>query len=169
MPVGAFASTAEVMRHLAPQGGVYQAGTLSGNPVAMTAGLTTLKILEGSDGWQQLDARGQYLEILLNPVLENAGLDASLARLGSMFWIAWHANVPPRTAEAIPVEAGGTYASIFHALLERGVVLAPSAYEVGFLSLAHSREDIDQFAATLGHVLNDVAPNTTGEAHGTQA
>ncbi len=169
MPVGAFASSAEIMRHLAPLGGVYQAGTLSGNPVAMTAGLTTLKILEESDGWQQLEARGQYLEILLNPVLENAELDATLSRIGSIFWIAWHADVRPRTAEAIAAAAGDTYAGIFHALLTRGVALAPSAYEVGFISLAHSREHIDQFAATLGHVLNDVAPNSTGEAHGSQA
>ena len=169
MPVGAFASTAKIMRHLAPLGGVYQAGTLSGNPVAMTAGLTTLKILEETDGWQQLDARGQYLEILLTPVLENASVDATLARLGSMFWIAWHAKSPPRSAEAIAAEAGETYAGIFHALLARGVALAPSAYEVGFISMAHSREDIDQFAATLGHVLNDVDPQYSGETDDSQA
>jgi len=166
MPVGAFASTEEIMRHLAPLGGVYQAGTLSGNPVAMTAGLTTLRILEETNGWQQLDARGQYLEILLNPLLEGAGIDVSLARVGSIFWLAWHANSLPRNADAIASEAGDTYARIFHALLARGVALAPSAYEVGFISMAHSREDIDQFAATLGHVLNDIDPQTSGEAHG---
>jgi glutamate-1-semialdehyde 2,1-aminomutase len=165
MPVGAFASTADVMRHLAPLGGVYQAGTLSGNPVAMAAGLTTLKILEETDGWQQLDARGQYLEILLNPVLEAAPINATLSRVGSIFWIAWHAATPPRSAGAIDATAGETYAGIFHALLARGVALAPSAYEVGFISLAHSREDIDQLAATLGHVLNDIRPETSGEAH----
>lgn len=167
MPVGAFASSKDIMEKLAPQGGVYQAGTLSGNPVAMTAGLTTLKLLEEDEGWQQLEARGQYLEILLNPVLEAAPVDATLARIGSMFWIALHASTPPRTAEAIAAESGDTYASIFHALLARGIALAPSAYEVGFISMAHSRESLDQFAATLGHVLNDVA-NQTGEAHGSQ-
>jgi glutamate-1-semialdehyde 2,1-aminomutase len=166
MPVGAFASTEEIMRHLAPLGGVYQAGTLSGNPVAMTAGLTTLRILEETNGWQQLDARGQYLEILLNPLLEGAGIDVTLARVGSIFWLAWHSNSLPRSAEAIAAEAGDTYARIFHALLARGIALAPSAYEVGFISMAHSREDIDQFAATLGHVLNDIDPQTSGEAHG---
>lgn len=165
MPVGAFASTADVMRHLAPLGGVYQAGTLSGNPVAMAAGLATLKILEETDGWQQLEARGQYLEILLNPVLEAAPIEATLSRVGSIFWITWHAATPPRSAGAIDVAAGETYAGIFHALLARGVALAPSAYEVGFISLAHSREDIDQLAATLGHVLNDIRPETSGEAH----
>jgi len=165
MPVGAFASTADVMRHLAPLGGVYQAGTLSGNPVAMAAGLATLKILEETDGWQQLEARGQYLEILLNPVLEAAPIEATLSRVGSIFWITWHAATPPRSAGAIDVAAGETYAGIFHALLARGVALAPSAYEVGFISLAHSREDIDQLAVTLGHVLNDIRPETSGEAH----
>ena len=170
MPVGAFASSAEIMRHLAPLGGVYQAGTLSGNPVAMAAGLKTLQILLDNDGWKQLDARGQYLEILLNAVLETAPLDATLCRLGSMFWIAWHAGTQPRSAEAIADAAGETYAGIFHALLTRGVALAPSAYEVGFLSLAHTQEDIDRFAATLGHVLNNVDPaNNIGEAHGSQA
>ena len=157
------------MSHLAPLGGVYQAGTLSGNPVAMTAGLTTLRILEETDGWQQLDARGQYLEILLNPLLQSANVGATLARVGSMFWIAWHASSPPRNAEAIAAEASETYAGIFHALLKRGVALAPSAYEVGFISMAHSREDIDQFAATLGHVLNDVDPQHSGETDGSQA
>ena len=169
MPVGAFASTTEIMRHLAPVGGVYQAGTLSGNPVAMTAGLTTLKILEKNNGWQQLDALGQYLQILLNPVLENANINAKLARLGSMFWIAWHSQSPPRSAEAIASQARETYAEVFHALLERGIALAPSAYEIGFISMAHSRDDIDRFAATLGHVLNDVSPQNTGETYDSQA
>ena len=162
MPVGAFASTAEIMRHLAPVGGVYQAGTLSGNPVAMTAGLTTLKTLEKNDGWRQLDALGQYLEILLNPVLENANINAKLARLGSMFWIAWDTQSLPRSAEAIASQARKTYAEVFHALLARSIALAPSAYEIGFISMAHSRDDIDRFAATLGHVLNDVSPQNTG-------
>ncbi len=167
MPVGAFASTKDIMQKLTPQGGVYQAGTLSGNPIAMTAGLTTLKVLEQEDGWQQLDARGQYLEILLNPVLEEAPVKASLARIGSMFWISLHADTPPRTAEAIASESADTYAALFHALLNRGVAIAPSAYEVGFISLAHSRESLEQFAATLSHVLNNVV-NETGEFHGSQ-
>jgi len=161
MPVGAFAAKEEIMRHLAPLGGVYQAGTLSGNPVAMAAGLTTLRVLKKQEGWQQLDARGQYLDILLTPVLESSPIPAKLCRLGSIFWIAWHADTQPRNAEAISPLASETYAGIFHSLLDRGVALAPSAYEVGFISLAHSRENIDQFAATLGHVLNSVV--TTDE------
>ena len=170
MPVGAFAASSDIMAHLAPLGSVYQAGTLSGNPVAMTAGLTTLKILQDNDGWRQLESRGQYLELALNAVLESAPIDATLCRLGSIFWIAWHTNTPPRSAEAIAAQAAESYAGIFHALLQRGVALAPSAYEVGFVSLAHSQDDIDQFAATLGHVLNDVAPaDNIGEAHGSQA
>ena len=107
---------------------------------------------------------------ILTAVLESAPLDATLCRLGSIFWIAWHADAQPRSADAIPAAAGESYAGIFHALLDRGIALAPSAYEVGFLSLAHTQEDIDRFAATLGHVLNDVEPaNHIGEAHGSQA
>jgi len=170
MPVGAFAASSDIMAHLAPLGGVYQAGTLSGNPVAMAAGLTTLKILKDDDGWRQLEARGQYLEILLNAVLESAPIEATLCRVGSIFWIAWHTDTQPRKSEALAPAAAKTYAGIFHALLERGVALAPSAYEVGFVSLAHSHEDLDQFAATLGHVLNSVVPaNNSGEAHVSQA
>jgi len=150
MPVGAFAARRELMRELAPQGRVYQAGTLSGNPVAMTAGLATLRKLHADDGWQQLDELGTYLQATVSSVLAEAAIDASLARCGSMFWLALHAAEPPRTAEAIDARAASSYAAVFASLLEHGIALAPSAYEVGFLSLAHTRADIDRLAAQLG-------------------
>jgi glutamate-1-semialdehyde 2,1-aminomutase len=158
MPVGAFAGPKSIMKHLAPLGRVYQAGTLSGNPVAMAAGLATLQFLKANDGWQQLEARGQYLEQLLTDSLAHSPVPASLARLGSMFWVAWYADTPPRTAEAIAKETGPFYAHVFHGLLSRGVCLAPSAYEVGFISLAHTHEDIEQLAATMTSVLADLQP-----------
>jgi glutamate-1-semialdehyde 2,1-aminomutase len=89
---------------------------------------------------------------------------ASLARLGSMFWIAWHAATPPRTAEAIAEAAAGFYAKVFHGLLTRGVALATSAYEIGFVSMAHSHEDLEQFAATLSSVLANL-DTASGETH----
>jgi glutamate-1-semialdehyde 2,1-aminomutase len=158
MPVGAFAGPKAIMEHLAPMGGVYQAGTLSGNPVAMAAGLATLQFLKANDAWTQLEVRGARLEQLLNTALASSPIPASLARIGSMFWIAWYADTPPRTAEAIAEETGPFYAHVFHGLLARGVALAPSAYEIGFVSLAHAQEDLEQLAATLTSVLADLEP-----------
>ncbi len=137
LPVGAFGGRRELMRHLAPEGPVYQAGTLSGNAVAMAAGLATLDVLEREDGWARLEALGAELEGLLAPVLAEAPFPARLVREGSLFWLSLQAGDPPRAAEAVAPTAAGRYRGLFHALLDRGVALAPSAYEVGFLSLAH--------------------------------
>lgn len=138
LPVGAFGGRRELMRHLAPLGAVYQAGTLSGNAVAMAAGLATLRTLDREDGWRRLEEAGQALERLLAPVLASAPFGAQLVRLGSLFWLSLQDGAPPRSAEAIDGSAAGRYRPLFHTLLERGVALAPSAYEVGFLSLAHT-------------------------------
>ncbi|UCF69259.1 MAG: glutamate-1-semialdehyde 2,1-aminomutase, partial [Acidobacteriota bacterium] len=150
MPVGAFGARREIMQHLAPLGAVYQAGTLSGNPVAMAAGLATLRVLERDSGWERLEQLGQYLDSALSPVLESAGMPVRLARLGSIFWLSLQEGDSPRSAEAIDAQAARRYAAVFHALLERDVCLAPSAYEVGFLSLAHREQDIDRLAMALG-------------------
>jgi glutamate-1-semialdehyde 2,1-aminomutase len=149
MPVGAFAGSRKLMRKLAPEGDVYQAGTLSGNPVAMTAGLTTLQILERERGWEKLEALGEHLERKLAPILADSPIPAQLARIGSIFWIALFADALPRRAEDIDSRAARAYARLFHNLLESGIAIAPSAYEVGFLSLSHSSSDIDRLAETL--------------------
>jgi glutamate-1-semialdehyde 2,1-aminomutase len=149
MPVGAFGGPRKLMKHLSPEGGVYQAGTLSGNPVAMTAGLTTLRVLKKEDGWKRLEALGEYLEDRLGSVLAEAPLEATLVRLGSMFWIAWNTNAAPRSAEALDANAAKIYARVFHSLLDQGIALAPSAFEIAFLSLAHTRRDIDRLAEGL--------------------
>jgi glutamate-1-semialdehyde 2,1-aminomutase len=153
MPVGAFGGRRDLMRRLAPEGDVYQAGTLSGNPIAMTAGLATLRTLREDDGWRRLEELGAYLEGALTPVLAASPVPASLARLGSMFWIAWFADSPPRSAEALDSRAAAFYARVFHGLLDEGIALAPSAFEIAFLSLAHTREDVDRLAAGLARVL----------------
>ena len=153
MPVGAFGGSRELMRHLAPEGPVYQAGTLSGNPAAMAAGLATLDLLEESNAWERLEELGATLEQLLTPVLEAAGQPARLVRIGSIFWLSPGSDSPKRAAEAIDASAAEQYAPIFHGLLDRGVSLAPSAYEVGFLSLAHEAAHLEQFARALAAVL----------------
>ena len=149
MPVGGFAGPRKLMKHLSPEGGVYQAGTLSGNPVAMTAGLTTLRVLQKEDGWKRLETLGVYLEDTLTNVLAEAPLPAKLVRLGSLFWIAWHSSEAPRSAEALEPNAAEVYASVFHSLLDQAIALAPSAFEIAFLSLAHTRRDIDRLAEGL--------------------
>jgi glutamate-1-semialdehyde 2,1-aminomutase len=149
MPVGGFAGPRKIMRQLSPEGGVYQAGTLSGNPVAMTAGLATLRVLQKEDGWKRLEALGAYLEETLTSALAESPVAAKLCRLGSMFWIAWLTDTAPRAAEALDANAAKVYAQVFHSLLDQGIALAPSAFEIAFLSLAHTRRDIDRLAAGL--------------------
>ncbi len=147
MPVGAFGGSAEVMSVLAPLGPAYQAGTLSGNPVAMTAGLATLDVMEREHAWKQLEALGSDLEQRLSPIAAEMG--GSLVRQGSLFWLNLAPGEAPRTAEAIPDTIAEPYKAIFQSLLQQGVYLAPSAYEVGFLSLAHETADIERLAQSL--------------------
>ena len=155
LPVGAFGGRRELMRHLAPEGPVYQAGTLSGNAIAMTAGLTTLRVLERENGWARLEETGRALEALLAPVLAKAtaAVPAQLVRLGSLFWLALQSGSAPRSAEAIDAAASTRFAPLFHALLADGVALAPSAYEAGFLSLAHEPRHLTQLRDALARAL----------------
>jgi len=150
-PVGAFAGSRQLMRHIAPLGDVYQAGTLSANPVAMQAGLATLlKLLDGRI-YQQLEELGQQLESGL------AGHPhVSIIRRGSVFWLylgdAGDANTrknPPLQADAIDQKHIARYPGLFRHLLGKGIYLPPSPYEVSFLCAAHSANDIDYLLAAL--------------------
>jgi len=133
-PVGACAGRADLMDRLAPSGPVYQAGTLSANPVAMRAGLTTLAEVERRDGWQVLTDTGDAFAKALGEALP-AGLD--VVHEASIFWIRVAADGPVRRPDRIPARHHAWYAAFFHAALERGIYLPPSPYEVAFLSLAH--------------------------------
>jgi glutamate-1-semialdehyde 2,1-aminomutase len=157
MPVGAFGGARAIMARLAPDGDTYQAGTLSGNPVAMAAGIATLDLLARESGWQRLEARGAELERLVKPVLEAARFPVHLVRAGSLFWLSLHSAGAPRTATALAPEETARFAGLFHAMLERGVYLPPSAYEACFLSLAHSGTDVARFAQALRESLATVA------------
>ena len=152
LPVGAFGGRADVMEVLSPDGPVYQAGTLSGNPVAMAAGLSTLDQLDRAGGWARLHELGEHLERTLGPALEERG--ARLVRLGSIFWMSLNSGEAPRSAECIADAGVERYTKLFHSLLERGIAMAPSAYEVGFLSTAHTEDHIDQLAEHVGELLN---------------
>ena len=151
LPVGAFGGRRDLMQHLAPNGPVYQAGTLSGNPVAMAAGLAALDALQNDNGWARLEELGATLEDRVAPLL--AARDWTLVRQGSIFWMSLQSGPAPRRADAIEETAAEHYGKIFHGLQERGICIAPSAYEVGFLSLAHTEAHIERFATALGEVI----------------
>jgi glutamate-1-semialdehyde 2,1-aminomutase len=157
MPVGAFGGARRIMERLAPLGDTYQAGTLSGNPVAMAAGLATLEVLEREQGWQRLEALGAELERRLVPVLARAPFPIAMVRVGSLFWLSLHAGGAPRSADPLSEREAARFAALFHAMLERGVYLPPSAYEACFLSLAHSSADLQEFVAALAASLPAVA------------
>jgi glutamate-1-semialdehyde 2,1-aminomutase len=153
MPVGAFAGPRQIMARLAPDGDTYQAGTLSGNPVAMASGIATLDVLAAENGWQKLEALGARLESLLQPVLRAAPFPVRLVREGSLFWLSLNAGDAPRTATTLPQQALERFAALFHAMLAEGIYLPPSAYEACFLSLAHTPADLERLAQALRKAL----------------
>jgi glutamate-1-semialdehyde 2,1-aminomutase len=155
--VGAFGGSRKIMSRLAPDGDTYQAGTLSGNPVAMAAGSATLEILIEQNGWQKLEALGAELETLLEPVIAKAGFPVHVVRQGSLFWMSLHEQGAPRTAAPLSDAASKRFSALFHAMLDRGVYLPPSAYEACFLSLAHTSADLKRFAQALGDSFKAIA------------
>jgi glutamate-1-semialdehyde 2,1-aminomutase len=136
MPVGAYGGRADLMRQIAPSGPIYQAGTLSGNPVAMAAGLAMLDLIQQPGFYETLDARTATLCAGFEDAAREAGVPFSTNRVGSMFGLFFTAEKVETYAQAT---AGDTAAfnRFFHAMRERGVYLAPSAFEAGFLSMAH--------------------------------
>ena len=146
LPVGAFGGRWGVMEHLAPLGGVYQGGTLSGNPLAMAAGRTTLKLLD--DGaFDRLTATATRLADGLAGAFASAGLASTLPRVGSLLGLYFGDDLvapPTDFDEAKMLADNGRYPKVFHALLERGVALAPGAYEALFPSLAHDDAVVDE-------------------------
>jgi len=143
MPVGAFGGRADIMAHIAPLGAVYQAGTLSGNPVAVAAGLATLQALEQPGFYERLGALTARLAHGLQERARGAGVALSADSVGGMFGIYFREQVPTSFAE---VSASDTQAfnRFFHAMLAEGVHFAPSAFEAGFVSAAHDEAVIDQ-------------------------
>jgi len=149
MPVGAFGGSRSIMQRLAPLGDTYQAGTLSGNPVAMAAGIRTLDIMIEESGWERLEQTGAQVESSLLPVLADASFPIHFVRAGSLFWMSLHDTAAPRTAASMSKKALERYSALFHAMLDRGVYLPPSAYEACFLSLAHTGADVEQLTRAL--------------------
>ena len=144
MPVGAFGGKLEIMKHIAPLGNVYQAGTLSGNPLAMIAGFTLLKELKQNPGiYRQLEEKGKYLKQGLEKVLKESNIPFVINHLGSM--ISIHFSDHPVVDFTSAASANNALFNIFfHAMLDRGVYLPPSAFETWFLSNALTKEDLDR-------------------------
>ena len=142
MPVGAFGGRREIMQHIAPLGPVYQAGTLSGNPVAVAAGLTTLKMVAGPGFAEGLERTTRALVDGLVREARDAGVPFSAQSVGSMFGLYFRAEVPRSFAEVMTCDKE-RFNAFFHAMLDRGVYLAPSAFEAGFVSAAHGEAEIE--------------------------
>jgi glutamate-1-semialdehyde 2,1-aminomutase len=143
LPVGAFGGRADVMDKLAPLGPVYQAGTLSGNPLAVTAGLAILKLLRESNCYEQLDRLGSKLEQGLRTAAAEAGIQATVNRVGSML-TAFFTEGPVTDWTSAKRADTDQYARYFRAMLEEGIYLAPSQFECAFVSVAHSDELIEK-------------------------
>ena len=141
LPVGAFGGRADIMHCLAPVGPVYQAGTLSGNPVAVAAGLKTLSLIQASNFHEKLTATAKRLVDGLSAAAKEAGIDFSANSIGGMFGIYFSKNVPTSFDEVMKSDKEA-FNRFFHLMLDEGVYLAPSAFEAGFVSAAHSEEDI---------------------------
>jgi len=155
LPVGAYGASSEIMENLSPLGPVYQAGTLSGNPLAMAAGIKTLDLLD-EEAYDRLEELGKLLQDSVEPILEKHGFPMRLVRLGSLFWFSPGSDEPPARADLIPSNAGKLYSDLHRSLLEKGYMLAPSAYEIGFIATVHDEKHILGMVKALDEALEDL-------------
>jgi glutamate-1-semialdehyde 2,1-aminomutase len=153
LPVGAFGGRAEIMDFLAPDGPVYQAGTLSGNPLALAAGLAQLRELERVNGWSRLAEIGRTFAEATRSAL--AGRPLCFTNIGSMFCLFFHPGPVRNLAEAKAADLGA-FRRFFHACLARGVYFAPSQFEAGFLSLAHDARSIEETTRVVAAALDEI-------------
>jgi glutamate-1-semialdehyde 2,1-aminomutase len=152
LPVGAFGGRSEVMDQLSPDGPVYQAGTLSGNPIAMAAGLAQLRELERINGWKLLDESGAQFEENVREAIQNAKRDITFHRHGSLFCL-FFAPGPIVDLESAQRSDLTLFARFFHGCLKRGIYFAPSQFETGFISTAHTAEEIERTGAVVREAL----------------
>jgi glutamate-1-semialdehyde 2,1-aminomutase len=142
MPIGAIGGRAELMDLLAPQGPVYQAGTLSGNPLSVIAGIETLRVLESADSYERLEASGARLEIGLRDALARTACHGCVNRVGSLLTLFFGVDQVSNADDARRADTA-KFAKFFRAMLDRGIYLPPSQFEAMFISLAHTKADID--------------------------
>jgi glutamate-1-semialdehyde 2,1-aminomutase len=152
LPVGAFGGRVEIMDQLSPDGPVYQAGTLSGNPLAMAAGLAQLRELERINGWKLLEELGARFEKLTQSAIREVGSDVTFNRVGSMFCL-FFASGPILDLAGARRSDLKKFARFFHGCLRRGIYFAPSQFETGFISTAHTPEDLEHTTTVIREVL----------------
>lgn len=155
MPIGAVGGRADLMEELAPLGPVYQGGTLSGNPISVAAGLATLRCLKQMNPYGELEAKTQKLVTAIQVLAAQAGIALQLPTLGSLFAIVF-TDQPVRDFEAIESTRQDLFDRLFHALLDRGIYLPPSPFEVCFLSTAHTDEQIEQTVQAWAEALKEI-------------
>jgi glutamate-1-semialdehyde 2,1-aminomutase len=153
LPVGAYGGKKEIMKMIAPSGPVYQAGTLSGNPLAMAAGLATLRMLsETPDLYMKLEELSMRLEKGIQKVIDDRKLPLKQNRVGSMFTL-FFTSTPVTDYASAKTSDTNLFSRYFGGMLERGIYLAPSQFEAAFLSAAHSQQDIDRTIVAAGESL----------------
>ena len=149
LPVGAFGGSHAIMDNLAPEGGVYQAGTLSGNPLAVAAGMAMLTILRRDNPYMELDRRAARLTEGISKICAEKGVDHTINRVGSMFSLFFHPGPVTCYEEAVQADKD-KFVGFFGNMLENGVYIAPSPFEAWFVGAAHSDEDIDKTLDAVG-------------------
>ena len=148
MPVGAYGANAEIMGHVTPDGNVYQAGTLSGNPVAMAAGYTAITQLLEPNFYENMAAKTRAFVAIIQDYCDQKGYTVSIPTIGSIFWIAFTKETIRRADQIDP--ASMEKFKVLHAyLLDHGIYLGPSGYEVGFISAAHTPAELEAAAAKI--------------------
>ena len=156
-PAAVYGGREDLMRLVSPDGGVYQAGTLAGNPLAVAAGLTTLRRLQNDDAlYEQLERSGQFMQDRLEAALRDANIVGCVQRVGSMMTVFFGVEVVTRWGDAEQLDTA-RFAKYFHAALDGGVMLPPSAYEAMFLTAAHSDEITEQAADVLVAAIRGLA------------
>lgn len=153
-PVGCYAGKKEYMDIVAPLGAVYQAGTLSANPIGMRAGLATLKKIKKINAWKSLEDKTMYLKKSLDSAFKEKHLQ--MVTFGSLFWIHQETTEPIRTNAKIPKNQAADFKKLFLGCLNKGLYLAPNAYEVGFMSMAHGQSELDETAQIIKSVLSEM-------------
>lgn len=155
LPVGAYGASKEIMSHVAPDGPVYQAGTLSGNPVAMAAGIAQLSECLEPGFYEDQEARTKGFVKIVNDHSKDMGYNFELVSIGSIFWLNFDGKKTIRKSAEINTDMT-EFKRLFSALLDRGIYIGPSGYEVGFVSKAHTKQILDVAAITICDALNEV-------------
>ncbi len=142
LPVGAYGASSEIMGHIAPDGPVYQAGTLSGNPVAMAAGIAQIKACLKEGFYDELSEKTEYFVDAVNAYSKSKGFAFKVFRVGSIFWLSFSEKAVVNRSSDISPEGMHLFKTLHHELLDQGIYLGPSGYEVGFISRAHSKDQL---------------------------